>query len=287
MPELPEVESVVRALAPVLTGRSIKSVEVRNAGTVSGSPGRPAALAGRRIDSVRRRGKYIRLHCDRNLGLAIHLRMTGWLGVKTAKELAAEADPYVRVLFHLYPRSGGAASPAEALVFRDVRKFGRVWCGPDEALDALKALAKLGPDALAIEPAAFAERLRARRGRLKSLLLDQAFLAGLGNIYADEALHEARVHPLQEAHRLSKAKALALHAAVRGVLERACAAGGSSIDDYLHPDGTPGWFQRELKVYGREGESCRRCGAGAGAKIRRVVVGQRGTWFCPKCQRKG
>lgn len=283
MPELPEVESVVRALAPVLTGRSIKSVEVRNASTVAGSPGRPAALAGRRIDSVARRGKYILVRCDHNLGLAIHLRMTGWLGVKPAKELAAEADPYVRVLFHLHPLNGRArAAQAEALVFRDIRKFGRVWCGRSETLDALKALAKLGPDALQIEPAAFAERLRARRGRLKSLLLDQTFLAGLGNIYADEALHEACVHPLQLAQRLSKQKALALHAAVKGVLERACAAGGSSIDDYLHPDGTPGWFQRELKVYGREGEPCRRCGA----KVRRVVVGQRGTWFCPKCQRK-
>ncbi|MBI3828840.1 MAG: hypothetical protein HY291_04945 [Planctomycetes bacterium] len=328
MPELPEVESVVRALAPSLTGRSIKYVEVLNRSTVAGSPQKPDCLAGRRIERVLRRGKYIVFHFDGHYAMAVHLRMTGWLGVKSRERVAAENDKFVRMVFGLDgeavplpPRGGGSgrggrtaqghpppqpspsrgegdanstgrgtqgkfsmpgAASQELLLFRDIRKFGRVWCGRREEIIGLKSINKLGPEPLVITADAFAKRLRAKRGRLKSLLLNQEFLAGLGNIYADEALFAARLHPLAHAHRVPPASAARLHAAIQRILGKAISAGGSSIDDYLHPDGTRGWFQRELKAYGREGEPCTRCKA----PIKRLVVGQRGTWFCPKCQKK-
>lgn len=275
MPELPEVESVVRALNPALTGRSIKGVKVLNQSTISGSPGRLALATGHRILTVKRRGKYLLIDLDGGLTMAVHLRMTGWLGVKTRAELARENDKFVRVAFDLDGNT-------DCLIFRDIRKFGRIWCGEREKILALKALSKLGPEPLEISAEAFLERLKAKRGRLKSILLDQTFLAGLGNIYADEALFDAGLHPLAQAPRVAPASARRLHAAIQKVLNKSISAGGSSIDDYLHPDGTPGWFQRELKAYGREGEPCVRCKS----KLKRIVLGQRGTWFCPKCQKK-
>ncbi|MCW8133789.1 MAG: bifunctional DNA-formamidopyrimidine glycosylase/DNA-(apurinic or apyrimidinic site) lyase [Planctomycetota bacterium] len=279
MPELPEVESVVRALAPMLTGRSVKNVRVLNRSTVAGSPRKPSVLEGRRVERVLRRGKYIVVHFDEAFAMAVHLRMTGWLGVKTQAQVAEEQDKFVRMVFELDEAPGRGA---EWLLFRDIRKFGRVWCGRREEIIALKSFNKLGPEPLAITPEAFAERLHAHRGRLKSLLLNQAFLAGLGNIYADEALFEAGLHPLALAQQVKPDSARRLHAAIQAILGKAISAGGSSIDDYLHPDGTPGWFQRELKAYGREGEPCTRCKA----PIKRDVVGQRGTWYCAKCQKK-
>ncbi|MCY3021909.1 MAG: putative Ig domain-containing protein [Planctomycetota bacterium] len=184
-------------------------------------------------------------------------------------------SPYTRVWF-------GLDDGAERLVFRDARTFGRVWSGPADALDALPALAYLGPEPLNIDREAFAQRLRARHGRLKSLLLNQRFVAGIGNIYADEALFAAGLHPLARADSVPRRRAFALHAAIRRVLAAAIRAGGTSISDFLHPDGQPGWFSRQLRVYGREGEPCPRC---CGA-VKRIVVGQRGTWFCPRCQRR-
>lgn len=279
MPELPEVETVVRALAPNLTGRSIKGVEIFSSVSVRGSPRRLELLAGRRIERLWRRGKFIRADLSGDLGLAIHLRMTGWLGVLRRRDLAARPAHHARVLFTL---AGPAGADEEVLLFRDIRKFGRIWCGRREELSALRPLAKLGPEPLDISAPDFAARLRARRGRLKSLLLDQTFLAGLGNIYADESLFAARLHPLADGCGIRAERAAGLHRAIQAVLRKALAAGGTSIDNYLHPDGTPGWFQRALKVYGREGEPCKACRA----PIRRIVVGQRGTWFCGKCQKR-
>jgi formamidopyrimidine-DNA glycosylase len=141
---------------------------------------------------------------------------------------------------------------------------------------------RLGPDPLVLDTAVFVRALRARRGRLKTLLLNQKFVAGIGNIYADEALFAARLHPLTEARRVNAKDAARLHRAIKRVLNAAIAAGGTTIADFVRPDGQTGWFQRKLRVYGRDGEACRRCGAA----IKRIVVGQRGTWFCPRCQRK-
>ncbi|HEY3324208.1 MAG TPA: bifunctional DNA-formamidopyrimidine glycosylase/DNA-(apurinic or apyrimidinic site) lyase [Planctomycetota bacterium] len=272
MPELPEVETVVRALTQPLLGRRISRIEVLHRPSVAGSPWPLQKICGQRFQRLFRRGKFIRMDLDGGAGMAVHLRMTGWLGVTDAH---APADPHTRVRFLL-------DDGREVLVFRDIRTFGRIWCGRTGDLEALTALAKLGPEPLEIAADAFAERLLSRRGRLKSLLLNQEFLAGVGNIYADEALFAASLHPLGNALRLKVEQARKLHAAIQKILRAAIDAGGSSVVNYRRPDGERGWFQRELAVYGREGLPCVRCGAA----IRRIVVGQRGTWFCPKCQKK-
>jgi formamidopyrimidine-DNA glycosylase len=184
-------------------------------------------------------------------------------------------DAYVRLRIHL---DGGE----DLLLFRDIRTFGRVWTGELARLDRLKSIAKLGPEPLSIPADEFASRLRSRSGGLKALLLNQEFLAGIGNIYADEALFGAALHPLAKASRIKPGRAAQLHASIQKVLNAAIAAGGSSVENYRNADGEKGWFQRELLAYGRHGEACRRCKG----TIKRIVVGQRGTWFCPKCQKK-
>ncbi len=274
MPELPEVETVVRMLAP-LSGRILRDVTVLHKPSVAGSPSKLKEVRGRRIERVWRRAKFIRVDLEGHWGLAIHLRMTGWLGVLRSGVADPARDPYVRVRFGL---DGGA----EQLVFSDIRTFGRVWCGPREALDALKALRKLGPEPFDLAPAEFAARLRARKSRLKALLLNQEFLAGVGNIYADESLFGAGLHPLSNSSRVSVAGAGRLLQSIQAVLNAAIAAGGSSVENFKRPDGESGWFQRELRIYGREGKACVLCGT----DVKRIVVGQRGTWFCPKCQKK-
>lgn len=278
MPELPEVETVVRSLARLLPGRRITAVRVGHQPSIAGTPAPPACLRGLRVEKVFRRGKFIRIALESGLGLAIHLRMTGWLGVVRAEAGGARRSlslPHLRLWFEL---DGGQA----ALVFCDPRTFGRVWCGENRILDALPALAQLGPDALAIGMADFARRLRSRRGRLKPLLLNQKFLAGLGNIYTDEVLFAARLHPLADAGEISARQAAALRRAIRKVLAAAIKAGGTTISDFQDPDGATGWFQRRLRVYGRAGLPCVRCGT----EIKRFLVGQRGTWFCPRCQKQ-
>ena len=274
MPELPEVETVVRGLAAVLPGRRIETVEILHRPSVQGSPTKAQCLIGKRIESVSRRGKFIRIRLESGLGMAVHLRMTGWLGVVPARAPHPLNDAYARVRFLL---DGGA----DLLLFRDIRTFGRVWTGPQSALERMKSLAKLGPEPLDISAEDFIARLSSRGGRLKALLLNQEFLAGIGNIYADEALFAARLHPLAVASRVSPGRAGELHAAIQAVLHSAIRAGGSSIENYRNAEGEKGWFQRELLAYGREGEACSRCKT----KIKRIVLGQRGTWFCPKCQR--
>lgn len=279
MPELPEVETVVRALRPHLIGREVGEVDVLAPSSIGGSPMSPNALQGKRFEALKRRGKYILADLSEGMGMAVHLRMTGWLGIRPRSGIPKEDAPYVRVVFGLRRRG----REGEVLVFRDIRRFGRVWCGPREALLALPALKKLGPEPLEVDCEAFRRMLKQRRGRIKSLLLDQTFVAGLGNIYTDEALFAARIHPQKQACRIGRVAADRLHASIGDVLRRALDAGGSSIDDFRHPDGSPGWFQRALQVYGRDGEACGRCETG----IKRIVVGQRGTWFCPRCQRNG
>ncbi|MCL6544774.1 MAG: bifunctional DNA-formamidopyrimidine glycosylase/DNA-(apurinic or apyrimidinic site) lyase [Bryobacteraceae bacterium] len=256
MPELPEVETVVRTLAPRLVGRRIHAVILKTRKAWAASA---AKLRGRRIQRVERYGKYILLHLDRGVG-AIHLGMTG--------KLMAGAAPgaYTRAVLVL---------DQGRVVFDDVRQFGSVrWLKrpPDG----------LGPDALSILPDEFVTRMAQRRGRIKALLLNQAFVRGIGNIYADESLFRARIHPLAPANRLSKDRALRLHRCIVEVLSEAVASGGSSISDYVDADGRPGWFQFQHRVYQRTGEPCVACGA----KIRRILVAQRSTHYCPRCQRQ-
>jgi formamidopyrimidine-DNA glycosylase len=275
MPELPEVECVVRGLAPHLPGFTIEKVELLNASTAQGSLVKPSTLTGRTFERIWRRAKYIMIDLDNGMGMSVHLRMTGWLGLL---EPDAEVDKFARMIFHVK----NARGEQRKLVFRDIRKFGRIWCGPREKLMKKKELAKLGPEPLELAADDFIERLKNKRGRMKSVLLDQEFLAGLGNIYVDESLFESGIHPLREAHKIKPDQARKLHGKIQEVLNRALQSGGSTLRDYLHPDGTEGWFQREIKVYGREDEPCKTCKT----KITRIVVGQRGTWFCGKCQKR-
>jgi formamidopyrimidine-DNA glycosylase len=261
MPELPEVETVVRSLAPRLTGRRLEAV------TTTGSRvfrGQQAAmgdlLPGQHILSVERYGKNILLTLDRHR-LRIHLGMTG-------KLLFAPAPA-------THPRAIFALDEG-TLIFDDIRQFGRV-----ELLPLADGGPALGPDALAISAVSFAVALKDRRGAIKNLLLNQQFLRGMGNIYTDEALFQARIHPLCPGFLVSRAKAVALHAAMQALLREAIAAGGSSISDYVDSDGSRGSFQDRHLVYGKQGEACPRCSG----TIHRIVVCQRGTHYCPRCQR--
>ncbi len=263
MPELPEVETIVRSVAPRLLGREIREARFYSRLVMRGDAARTAArLRGRRIEAVRRHGKFILVELGGGLTLAIHLGMTGSLLWN------AEPGPHARAVFDL---------DAGRLVYNDPRQFGRI-----ELCKSLpERAARLGPDALEAGAEEFAARLASRRGRIKPLLLNQAFLRGLGNIYVDESLFGARIHPLASVERLSSARVRRLHTSIREVLSAAVEAGGSSISDYVDADGHAGSFQVHHNVYGKEGAPCPRCGT----PIRRIVVGQRGTHYCPACQR--
>ncbi len=271
MPELPEVETVVRLIRPRLLGRTITGARVAWRRTVGGA-GFERRVIGACIAGVRRRAKYFVIDLERDGaaagGMVGHLRMTGRVHVEAARTAAPD-----------YGKVALALDDGHVMHFVDVRKFGRlVWRADPE-----RELALLGPEPLEGEftPDWLGDELRARRRLLKPLLLDQTFLAGLGNIYVDEALHRARLHPLTSAHRVPPAKARALHGAIRAVLQTAIEREGSSFDTfYRTPEGNPGAYQDEFRVYGREGEPCLACGTA----IRRIVVGQRGTHFCPRCQ---
>ena len=268
MPELPEVETVRRTLAPVVEGRTVTSVSFLWPRTCAGDPrSTETRLAGQRIERLERYGKYLlfRLRKDgRGSLLVVHLRMTGNLLVNGAPGQ--------------FTRASMSLDDGTAVVFQDVRKFGRwQW---SERLPA--RLAALGPEPLEIGRGEFAARLRSRRSRLKALLLDQEFLRGLGNIYADEALFGARLHPLRSADRVGPRKARDLHGAIQTVLRKAIDAGGTSIRDYRDSRGAQGAFQRQIRIYGRAGEPCVTCGT----SVRRVLVAQRSTHFCPRCQRR-
>jgi formamidopyrimidine-DNA glycosylase len=271
MPELPEVENVVRGLRAALVGAEIRSVEVLWARSVRDLS--PAAFArrlqGQVITDVRRRGKWLIFDLNGDGALLAHLRMTGRLTVESE---ACLDDRYLRVLFLL--------DDGRRLHFSDMRKFGRLWLVDDPA----EALQDLGPEPLAEDftVARFEHMLRQRRGRIKPLLLNQRFLVGLGNIYTDEALWRAGIHPLRPANSLSAAEVRRLHHAIQGVLGAAIDGGGTTLSDagYVRADGSEGEFVDYLAVYGRAGERCPRCAE----MVERIVVGQRGTHFCPRCQ---
>jgi formamidopyrimidine-DNA glycosylase len=220
-----------------------------------------AALAGATITQVERRAKHILIHLDCGY-LYVHLGMTGrllWNG---------KPGPYTRADIEL--RKG-------RLLYDDVRQFGRF----EFFTSVPRSVLRLGPDALSISLEEFSQRLRRRSGAIKPLLLNQAFLGGLGNIYIDESLFKAGINPRVLASRLSSGRVARLHASIREVLTAAIEQRGSSISDYVDSEGEPGGFQNFHQVYGREGSPCSRCGT----KIRRVVIAQRGTHFCPRCQR--
>ncbi len=264
MPELPEVETVVRSLAP-LVGRRIVSAEFRGLRVLrGGDPDQLAArLAGRRIAAIQRYGKFIVTSVEEGGYLLIHLGMTGRL------LLGGDAGKHTHAIFTL---DGGV------LLYDDSRQFGSIqWF--DEFPERV---ARLGPEPLEQSFKEFARALKGRRTRVKALLLDQRFLRGLGNIYADEALFRAGIHPLAMASRLGGSRPQRLFDAIRAVLTEAIAAGGSSISDYVDAEGRRGFFQISHRVYQRTGEPCVTCGT----PIRRVLVAQRSSHFCPRCQRR-
>jgi formamidopyrimidine-DNA glycosylase len=267
MPELPEVETIRAQLAPRLEGRTLARVEILDPRLT-----RPydlfevaEELEGDRVVAVERRGKYLLLRLESGLRLLVHLRMTGgFVFSPTSHERAVlELDDGTR------------------LVYRDVRRFG-TWLvleGPD--LEPYLAR-KNGPEPLGsrFTAAWLGERLARRRAPVKAVLLDQRVVAGLGNIYADEALWRARVNPLRAANDLSADDVVRLHRAIRAALRTGIERQGSTLSDYRAPDGRAGSMQEEFRVYGRDGLPCRRCGA----LVAKTRAGGRGTWFCPRCQ---
>ena len=272
MPELPEVETVAAGLRAGAVGLKIARAVCRLPKLLRETrPEDLSALSGSRISAVRRRGKVLIVEAEAQ-ALLFHLKMTGQFSWARPDEPPDKHTHFILAF----------ADAAEELRFRDVRKFGFLRCLPCAEVDSSPEVGRLGPEPLEISAEEFAVRLTARKGRLKSVLLDQRVLAGVGNIYADEALHAAALHPLTSANRLNPAELARLRTALRRILKAAIAAGGSSVRDYRSVDGEIGDFQTRHKAYGRAGEKCRRCGG----TIRRIVVGSRATFFCPSCQRK-
>jgi len=273
VPELPEVETVRRRIAPVVEGATIASAEILDARlTRPVDPGLVAeALVGERIATVERRGKYLLWLLESGRTLVVHLRMTGSLRHAVGGHLPEDA----------YRRATIALDTGTSLAYRDVRRFG-TWELLDEGHLRPYLAARLGPEPLAASFTGdrLARILDGRRAPIKAVLLDQRRVAGIGNIYADEALWRARIHPRRPAGELETSDVTRLHRAVRAALRRGIELQGSTLRDYVTPDGDSGGMQHEFHVYGRLGEPCDRCGR----PIERIVVGGRGTWLCPRCQ---
>ena len=285
MPELPEVETIVRLLRPDLVGRTVLAANVRWPRTIAFPSVRTfkRQITGQVIQGVTRRAKFLHLQLS-TAELLIHLRMSGDLELK---QPGARPSKHDRLILLLAPAARSAASRAPItaaraardsiinLVFNDTRKFGRVWL----TKDVRDVTGRLGPEPLERR---FTVRrlylaLHARHRQLKPLLLDQTFIAGLGNIYTDEALHLAKLHPLARADSLTELQAGRLHAAIRRTLKEGIRRNGASID-WVYRGGD---FQNHFRVYDRAGKPCPVCGT----KIKRLTVGQRGTHICPHCQR--
>ncbi len=272
MPELPEVETTVRDLKPQLVGHSIAKATVNWRRTIATPRVREFAeqIRGYRIADITRRGKFLRFYLRRGdcvEYLFVHLRMTGGFRIDLPE---TERDKHMHVILRL--------DDGRELRFRDPRKFGRMWLVEDET----PVVGRLGPEPLELSEKEFVALFDGRRGHLKPLLLNQTFLAGLGNIYVDESLWYARLHPLRLAESLTRAERVRLYRAIQRVLKRAIAVGGTSIDVmYKRVNGASGGFQDSLRAFDRAQRPCRRCGT----PIVKTVVGQRGTHYCPNCQR--
>jgi formamidopyrimidine-DNA glycosylase len=272
MPELPEVETVVRGLQSVLPGRTFVSVRFNKTDFVDAPETIAERLPGNRVVEVRRHGKFIVFELSggaaRSPALLIHLGMTGQLITAPA---AAPIAPHTHIFF--------ALDDGHELRYTDIRRFGRVQFLLDGVNGSL--LGKLGLDALEASETEFAARLRGRHARIKALLLDQRVLRGMGNIYTDESLWRARIHPARLATTLKDDELRRLYSSVQKVLKEAIRLKGSSVSDYVDSEGNRGEFQLRHRVYLREGKKCFRCGT----LIRRIIVAGRSSHFCPHCQR--
>ncbi len=274
MPELPEVETVVRGLRRHLPGRRIVELRLGKTDFIDDPVAIGERVPGSLIRGVRRHGKFLVLELERGGEarveelLVVHLGMTGQLIVVAAD---AEIAPHTHAFFTLDDR--------RELRFRDPRRFGRMLVAAPA--DGEKILGPLGADPLEVSEADFRRLISSRRARIKALLLDQHVFRGMGNIYTDESLWKAKIHPARLGANLKVNEIARLQRAMLAILEEAIRLGGSSISDYVGADGEPGEFQIRHRAYDREGKKCFRCGA----KIRRIIVAGRSSYFCPKCQR--
>ncbi|NML95230.1 bifunctional DNA-formamidopyrimidine glycosylase/DNA-(apurinic or apyrimidinic site) lyase [Novosphingobium olei] len=270
MPELPEVETTVRGLATVLEGQTVARVAVNRADLRRPFPADLVqTLTGARVTGLGRRAKYGLIHTDRDSTMVFHLGMSGrW---RIDPEELGKHD-------HLVIKTGNG----HVLALNDARRFGSVDLVDTDKLDAFPAFAALGPEPLGpgLTAAHLHRAFENRFAAVKLLLLDQRIAAGLGNIYVCEALNRARIHPEREAGKVSKPALARLVPAIRTVLEESIAAGGSTLRDYARPDGELGYFAKDWRVYGREGEACP-----CGGKVKRIVQGGRSTFFCDRCQK--
>ncbi len=270
MPELPEVETTVRGLATVLDGETIVRLRVNRADLRRAFPVDLAqALTGARVTGLSRRAKYGLIHTDRQRTMVFHLGMSGRWRIDPAE--LGKHD-------HLVIETGSG----HVLALNDARRFGSVDLVDTAALAAWPTFAALGPEPLGpgLSARHLAAAFEARFAAVKLLLLDQRIVAGLGNIYVCEALNRARIHPEREAGKVSRAALARLVPAIKEVLAEAIAAGGSTLRDYAQPDGELGYFAKDWRVYGREGEDCT-----CGHPVQRIVQGGRSTFFCGKCQK--
>jgi len=271
MPELPEVETIVRSLRSRLSGRKIEAIRVlfppllRN-GRLSGLK----KFEGTRLIGLRRRGKMILIDYQNGFSLLLHLKMTGQL---LFCQKTAALDKHTRLVISFQ-------STARELRFRDVRKFGFIRCLKTAEAAAAPELKNLGPEPLGLDLQSFRRLLDGRRGRLKSRLINQTFLAGIGNIYADEILFESKLHPASDIVHLRPGQIKRLWQSIQFILDKAIAARGTSVRDFRDGDGLEGSFQARLRVYGREGQPCLRCGG----KIVRLRLAGRSSHICPRCQ---
>jgi formamidopyrimidine-DNA glycosylase len=270
MPELPEVETIKNELMPHVIGRRVAGVTLDWEGIVKQSSPEDfcARLIGQGVTWISRRGKYLIFSLDSGEALIIHLKMSGSLLLNHASD---NPDKFIRAILHL--------DNNYQLRFRDPRKFGAMWL----VEDAGSLVGKLGPEPLeeGFTAQVLAERLVKRKAPIKPLLLDQNFVAGIGNMYADEALYDAKIHPLRPASSLSREEITRLHKAIGEILRAAIISKGASVENYFRPGGELGTAHFEFRVaHGLGGKLCQRCGT----PIERIVVRNRGTYFCPKCQ---
>jgi len=277
MPELPEVETVARGLQLTIPGRRIISVTLGKTDFIDDPAALEEHLPGRTIEKIERYGKFMLLRLSpaentvnggaRPASLLVHLGMTGNLAPNAAA-VPHEKHTHVTLLL----------DDGRELRYTDARRFGRIAYLAEGALE--QELQPFGADPLEVTEEEFAQRIRSRRARIKALLLDQTVLRGVGNIYADESLWRAKIHPARLGAELSKKQTAALRRVLQEILRKAIALRGSSISDFLDATGEPGEYQRHHRAYGREGKACYRCGT----RIRRAIVAGRSSYFCPKCQ---
>lgn len=266
MPELPEVENLVLQLRSGLSGRSLLRMKVWTPSILSG----PLLKGETALSSVSRRGKYLCFTFSSAGELWVHLGMTGQL-LLSEKETPRQKHDHALFLF-----SGGLR-----LVFRDVRRFGGLFSRRNPSEPLTKGIAALGPDPFEISAEEFASLMKKRTGLIKSLLLNQSLVSGIGNIYADESLHRAGIHPKRRAGTVKKERLESLHRKICEVLNEAIAEGGSSINDYMHLNGRSGQFQNLHRVYGKEAKPCLVCSL----PIRRIRIASRSSFFCIRCQK--